>query len=95
MGYFVGLIGLTAPMVALAAYARATDPRRKARLEARRREAEARAAAEAKAAAAAPPEAADAPAADTFDAWSHTFSRPAAGADTLPLERRDPPPPAG
>lgn len=89
MGYFVGLIGLTAPMVALAAYARATDPRRKARLEARRREAEA------KAAAAAPPEAADAPAADTFDAWSHTFSRPAAGADTLPLERRDPPPPAG
>lgn len=91
MGYFVGLIGLAAPLVAVAAYARATDPRRKARLEARlearRREAEA---------AAAPPEAAEAePAADNFDAWSQTFSRPAAGADTLPFERRAPPPKAG
>jgi len=86
MGYFVGLIGLTAPLVAVAAYARATDPRRKARLEARRREAEA------SAAAAPPPEAAEtAPAPDAFDAWSQTFSRPDAGADTLPFERRDPP----
>ncbi|MFN3583266.1 hypothetical protein [Phenylobacterium sp.] len=91
MGYFVGLIGLTAPLVAVAAYARATDPRRQERLEARRREAEAAAAA-----AAAPPETAEAePAADNFDAWSQTFSRPAAGADTLPFERRDPPAKAG
>jgi hypothetical protein len=89
MGYFVGLIGLTAPMVALAAYARATDPRRKARLEARRRDAEAKAAAP-------PPEPAQAePAADNFDAWSQTFSRPDSGADTLPFEPRDPPPKAG